>query len=93
MAKLKKENSINLALGLPEDYKIGFDDAMKIIELFKEATFGSTKKISPISFVYYFDKFGDFMKPKKHYEVVIKDMFNNLPKDTQFELLTYFNTE
>ena len=89
---MKANNGINEFLGLPEDYKISFNDAMEVTNRFKEATFGSTKKISNISFIYYRDKFGDFLKPKKHFEVIIKDMFNNLPKSDQFMLLTYFNS-
>lgn len=81
--------SINKSFGLPEDYAISFDDALLISERFKKATHGF-EKITPISFVYYYDEYGDFMKPKKHYECIVRDMFKNLNNDTQFELLNYF---
>ena len=84
---------INKTLGLPEDYSIGFNDAMTVLERFKDATFGSTKPISNISFIYYHDKFGNFLKPKKHIDVIVKKMFDNLPINDQFMLLTYFSNE
>lgn len=84
--------SINKALGLPENYSISFNDAMIIIDRFKEAS-GTECPISNISFIYYKDKFNDFLKPKTHIDIIVKAMFDNLPTDSQFELLTYFSNE
>lgn len=84
-------SSISKYLGLPDDYKIGFSDASKIVERFKEATNGSDKPISKISFIYYHDKWGDFTKKNNHFNVIVNDMFENLDVKDRFELLTYFS--
>jgi len=84
---------INRALGLPAGYKVGFQDAISILERFKESTFGSEKPVSKISFIYYFDKYGDFTKKNNHFNVIVNDMFENLDTKDKFELLTYFNTK
>ena len=83
--------SINEKLGLPKEYKISSNDAFEILTRFKNATFGSDKPISNISFIYYSEEFGSFLKPKKYIDVIVKDMFDNLKSSDQFELLTYFS--
>lgn len=89
-----KEKTINKALNLPQDYKIGFDDAMNVISRFNDATSFTSDKITKISFIYYKDKYGDFLnKQKTHFDYIVKDMFNNLNSDDRFELLTYFSNE
>ena len=84
---------INETLGLPDDYSINIKDAITVIDRFKESMFGEDKPISKISFIYYHDKFGNFMKPKKHIDSIVNSMFENLDSETRFELLTYFSAE
>jgi len=83
--------SINKTLGLPLDYSVGFNDAMTILEKFKEAMPFGNDNITNISFIYYSDKFGDFMKPKTHIDAIVKKMFSNINTDDQFMILTYLN--
>ncbi len=90
---MKKENDISDYLNLPKDYKINSKDAFSILRRFKEATFGSTCKISNISFLYYYDKFGNFLNPKTHLDKIVKDMFENLETKDRFTLLKYINEE
>lgn len=90
---MKKENDIAEYLNLPSDYKITANDAFAILKRFKEATFGSDKPISPISFAYYYDKFGNFIEPKTHYDYIVNDMFDNLNSSDRFMLLKYFNSQ
>ena len=56
-------SDITQALGLPDDYSISFKEATAIIKRFQEAS-GSKCPISPISFLYYADKFGDFTEKR-----------------------------
>ena len=84
---------INEELGLPKGYKIGIKDAIKILERFSVATFGSEKPISDISFIYYFDMYGDFTKKNNHFNVIVNDMFDNLPYKSQLELTKYLFPE
>lgn len=87
------DQSINESLGLPKDYNLSYKEAITIKGRFSDATFGSKKPISLISFIYYKDKYGDFLKPKNHFNVIVKAMFDNLKSGDRFSLLKYFNSE
>lgn len=87
------DKSINKSLGLPIDYNISVNDAFKIRDRFSECIFGDSSKFSNISFIYYEEKFGSFLKPKNHLDIIVKDIFNNLNNEDKFELLTYFSSE
>ena len=86
-------NGVNEALGLPSNYKIAVKDALAISKRFSEATFGSEKPISKISFIYYYDKFGDFTKEKNHYDRIVNNMYKNLDANSRLDILVYLKTE
>jgi len=84
------DKSLNKFLGLDDSYKADPSSLFKLAMIFKKIT-NSDRPISKISLVYYKEEKGDFMESKRGEKKIVKDIFDNLDKEDQFDLLLYWS--
>lgn len=85
------DKSLNTHLGLPDDYPINKFEAFSLYEYFNKL-FPSGMPVRGWTLEFYVDKHGDFVNsPKTKRDYTVKEIFDNLPKDEQYDVLKYIS--
>jgi len=86
------DSDLNRLIGLPDGHRLSRGDAFDLHSYFVSLT-GKSLPVSPVVLMLYVDKNGDFTKMKTERDKLVKQIFNNMSKEDQFNILTYINIE
>lgn len=79
---------LNKKLGLPDSYEASTKLLFEILLRFHKVQL-STKPITQISYMYYFDHYGNFNKKVGAINNILKDMFDNLDIESKMNITSY----
>ena len=84
---------LNKYLGLSEGHRLDKDKAFGLCSYLWGLTGNSGEcEITPIVLMLYVDKNGDFTTIKTKRNLLVKEIFENMSKDDQFEILNYMDS-
>ena len=83
--------SLNDHLGLPEGHRLDKDEAYELYYYLIKLT-GKDAGITPIVLMLYVDQNGDFTKMKTRRDSLVNQIFSNMDKSDQFEILNYIES-
>jgi len=88
MADIVIDKSLNVHLGLPEDYQLDKGEAFKLWQYFM-SMLEDKRPIGNLLVSYYIDFHGDVVNnPKSKQDEIVRDIILNMDKKDQFEIMT-----
>ena len=82
---------LNAHLGLPDGHRLPKKEAYELYFYLVKLT-GKDAGVTPIVLMLYVDQNGDFTKRKTRRDSLVNQIFSNMDKSDQFEILNYIES-